>query len=193
MDVLLAHPSPTVAEGLLLVLERYGQFRSVQVVHSVAALLDHLRNHPPGIIAVHSDLPELDYGTLISRVRQASPECGVVIVSGSNAPEDMRRAIQAGARAYLSVDVQPAEFVRQVQFAAGGDVIISGQVATEIPDVLPAAPGSQTDDQIRAEHELSSRELEVLRLIAEGRTNPEIARALTVTENTVKAHVRSIL
>lgn len=195
MNAIIAHPSPAVAEGLVLVLRRHGQFEKVQAANDLQTLLDFVRADPPSVVVLHADLPGLDYEIHIPQVRSSASDCAVAVLATTKDLDDARKAMQAGARAYLTLDVAPEELSRQLAMAATGNLVVSAVAADGIADVMAAQPASSASSSAaaRSESDLSERELEVLRLIALGRTNNEIADTLTLTGNTVKAHVRSIL
>jgi DNA-binding NarL/FixJ family response regulator len=111
----------------------------------------------------------------------------VVLVGRPESPAGVVDAIQAGARGCLSLDLPGEQFVSRLRVLAQGDFVVSGELASSLSQQWGNKTGAETTDG------LSDREREVLVLVSTGATNKEIAQELTVTENTVKVHLRHIL
>jgi two-component system NarL family response regulator len=116
----------------------------------------------------------------VQTIRMEFPDARIVMLSTYVCDEEIYGALQAGAMAYLVKSVQREELMRAIRKAAAGQRHIPGEVASRLADRMTRS-------------QLSTRELEVLRLLVVGRRNREIAGALDITEGTVKLHVSSIL
>ena len=123
------------------------------------------------------------------RVKQASPRSQVIVLTSYHQDEHIFPAIRAGALSYLLKDVGPAELAAAVRKAARGEAVLHPQVAARVVQELQGAPR----DAVNPFTELSERELEVLKLIAAGESNENIAAQLVISEKTVKSHVSNIL
>lgn len=123
------------------------------------------------------------------RVKRVSPRSQVIVLTSYHQDEHIFPAIRAGALSYVLKDVGPAELAEAVRKAARGEAVLHPQVAARVVQELQGAPR----DAVNPFTELSERELEVLKLIAAGESNENIAAQLVISEKTVKSHVSNIL
>jgi two-component system, NarL family, response regulator len=138
------------------------------------------RQHRPDVAVVDLRLPGLDGVDVVKQIRAEFPDARILILTASEGSEGVYRALQAGARAYLLKDAKGSELIRALREVFAGKRVIPPEVALRLAERLP-----QSD--------LSPRELEVLRLLADGRSNKRIADALGLREATVRTHVSHIL
>ena len=148
------------------------------------ALRQHQRHHPD-VIIMDLRLPATDAIDTIRRMRQIDPACQVIVFTECRDDLLVRAAIQAGAIGYLLKEVPPGELVRAVHAAMRGE-----------PTLHPEAQRvlmRQAVEPLNPQPGLTEREMDVLRLIALGKRNKEIARTLYLTEGTVKGYISAIL
>jgi NarL family two-component system response regulator LiaR len=145
----------------------------------------------PDVVLMDLVLPGMDGVAATRAVRAVSPRSQVVVLTSFHGDEHIFPAIRAGALSYLLKDVRPDELVAAVRSAARGEATMHPQVATRLIHEF-AAPTS-AEGGLRRFADLTRREQEVLRLIAEGRSNAEITALLHLSEPTVKSHVSNIL
>jgi DNA-binding NarL/FixJ family response regulator len=138
------------------------------------------RTHRPDVTLMDLRLPDISGTETLQAIRREFPDARIVIISTYVCDEEIYGALQAGAMAYLVKSVQRDELMRAIRKAAKGQRHIPAEVAARLAERVTRS-------------QLSSRELEVLRLLVAGRRNREIAGALDITEGTVKLHVSSIL
>jgi two-component system NarL family response regulator len=138
------------------------------------------RRHRPDVTLMDLRLPGMNGSETVQAIRSEFPDARIVMISTYVCDEEIYGALQAGAMAYLVKSVQREELMRAIRKAAAGQRHIPAEVASRLADRMMRS-------------QLSSRELEVLRLLVVGRRNREIAGALDITEGTVKLHVSSIL
>jgi DNA-binding NarL/FixJ family response regulator len=138
------------------------------------------RSHRPDVTLMDLRLPGMSGMETVKAIREEFPDARIVIISTYVHDEEIYGALHAGAMAYLVKSVQREELTRAIRKAATGQRHIPAEVAARLAD------------RVSGSH-LSSRELEVLRLLVVGRRNRDIATALDITEGTVKLHVSSIL
>jgi two-component system NarL family response regulator len=154
------------------------------VVHAEASSGEQavamFRTHRPDVTLMDLRLPGMGGTETIAAIRRDYPDARFVMLSTYVCDEEIYGALQAGAMAYLVKSVQREELTTAIRKAAAGQRHIPAEVAARLADRVA---GSQ----------LSSREVEVLRLLVSGRRNREVAAALEITEGTVKLHVSSIL
>ena len=138
------------------------------------------RTHEPDVTLMDLRLPGMNGSETIQAIRAEFPDARIVMISTYVCDEEIYGALQAGAMAYLVKSVQREELTRAIRKAAAGQRHIPAEVAARLADRVSRS-------------QLSTREVEVLRLLVGGRRNREIARSLDITEGTVKLHVSSIL
>jgi DNA-binding NarL/FixJ family response regulator len=143
----------------------------------------------PDVVVVDLNMPGLSGVEATRRLAVAAPTVRVLVLTISADDGDVLAAIEAGACGYLLKDASIAQIASGVKAAAAGESLISPRIAIRLLDRLRI---SGTDDRVERA-ELSERELEVLRLLAAGRDNREIAEALVISPRTAKNHISSIL
>jgi len=147
----------------------------------------------PDLILLDLSMPGMDGLTALPRLREAAPECGVVVLTASGTEENLLGAIRAGAAGYLLKSEPPDRIVDFLRGVAHGEAALSGAVARRLLEQVRAGGGrgSGVPDSIAAA--LSARELEVLLLLDDHLGTDEIAKRLFISEHTVRSHVKSLL
>lgn len=146
----------------------------------------------PEVVLLDVHLPSGGGQAVVERVKASGSEARFLALSVSDAPEDVIAVIRAGARGYVTKAISADELVDAVVRVAGGDVVFSPRLAGFVLDAFAALPGEPPafDPEL---DQLSTREREVLRLIARGYTYKEVARDLVISVKTVESHVSSVL
>jgi DNA-binding NarL/FixJ family response regulator len=150
----------------------------------------------PDVVLLDVHLPGGGGGgqAVVQAIKASHPEVKFLALSASDAPEDVIAVIRAGARGYVTKTISTAELADAVRRVAAGDAVFSHRLAGFVLDAFAAAPPSDVTPSFDPELEqLTSREREVLRLIAQGYTYKEIARELFISVKTVESHVSSVL
>ena len=142
--------------------------------------LEQFRKHDPDITLMDLQMPEMSGIDAISAIRGEFPDARIIVVTTHAGDFQISRALKAGARGYLLKGMLRQELLQTIRAVHAGRKRLSAEVATEIAE-------HGTDDV------LTPREIDVLRLIAEGNANKEIAGKLSLTEETVKGYVKNIL
>ena len=145
----------------------------------------------PDVILMDVRMPKLSGIEAITAVRNAAPGARIVMLTVSDEEADLYEAIKGGASGYLLKDASIDEVAQAVRVVADGQSLISPSMAMKLLDEFKQM--SRTDRQQLPTPRLTDRELEVLKLVAQGLNNREIAKRLFISENTVKNHVRNIL
>jgi DNA-binding NarL/FixJ family response regulator len=193
VSVVVADDQSAVREGLVLLL---GTLPGIAVVGQAAdgeAAVELVAAARPQVVLMDLNMPGCDGATATARITADYPGTRVVVLTTYADDESIIGALRAGALGYLTKDATRAEIGRAVLAAAAGQAVLDPEVqqrllsaAVRAPAPAPAGSTGTSDD------ELTPRESEVLRLIAAGKSNREIARALFVSEATVKTHVNRI-
>ena len=138
------------------------------------------RAERPDVTLMDLRMPEMNGVDAITAIRNEHHDCRIIVLTTYDGDEDIYRAFQAGARAYLLKDMHRDELLEAIRSVYRGQRFIPPAVASSLADRMPRS-------------ELTSREMEVLKLIVKGMSNKEIASALDITEGTVKVHVNNVL
>ena len=147
----------------------------------------------PDVLLVDIVLPGMDGVALVRELAPRLPKTRIVILSVSSAEHDLLDAMRYGAVGYLTKDVSPAGLLRAVRSAYDGELVMPRRMAARLVHHLEATSHPATHADEPAMGTLTRREMEVLRYLAEGRTDREIAQALTISPRTVETHVGTIL
>jgi DNA-binding NarL/FixJ family response regulator len=149
-------------------------------------LADELR---PDVVLMDVTMPEMDGVEAARRVHEAHPEIRVVMLTMHADADVLASAIRAGASGYLVKDCSTDEIADAIRMAAGGETALSPQLASTMLHELRQIDRPQDDE---AERVITRREEEVLQLIADGCSTPEVAAQLYISQKTVKNHLASI-
>ena len=143
----------------------------------------------PDVILMDLIMPDMDGVEATRRVKQVSPRSQIVVLTSYHEDEHIFPALKAGALSYILKDVSAEELASTVRKAAIGEAVLHPRVAARVIRELQGMRG----DKVNPFTELSERELEVLKLIADGMSNAEMAAKLVLSEKTIKGHVSNIL
>jgi DNA-binding NarL/FixJ family response regulator len=168
--------------------------RVVGEADEVAAAVELIRERQPDVVLLDVHLPDGGGQAVIEAVRTSHPDIRFLALSVSDAPEDVIAVIRAGARGYVTKAISGIELIDAVRRVAEGDAVFSPRLAGFVLDAYAGMPDVQRPTSVDPElDQLSSREREVLRLIARGYTYKEIARELSISTKTVESHVSAVL
>lgn len=176
--IVLADDHTVVRNALRLLLDAEPGFEVVAEAGDVEAALRYVRGHKPSVLILDLNMPGRSSLDAVPDIRAASPETEIVVLTMQNEPAFARRALQAGVRGYVVKEAADAELVQAVRSAAAGDTYLQPTLGARL------AAGEDSDK----EDELSERERDVLRLIALGHTNAEVAEKLYISIRTVESH-----
>ncbi len=178
--VLIANQQPIVRHGLRALLADEPDIDVVAETESGGEAVRQARQLRPDVVVIDLLLPDLDGISATRMIRAELPHTEVIVMTGVNEDASAIESIRAGAIAYLPKETRTEVLVRAIRTAGEGQVVLPAQAAARLVRVV----GRQDA--------LSERESEVLRLVARGMPNKQIARELGIAQSTVKSHVGSI-
>jgi DNA-binding NarL/FixJ family response regulator len=184
--ILVADQHSLFRDGLVSLLEASG-FRVVSQVGDGAAAVEAALACRPDVILLDTLMPEINGLNALRRIREQWPEATVVILTGAEDDQELVEAVEAGARGYLSKSLRADEFIEMLKGLDRGEAAMTRQAAGRLLSAFSRLAHRHEPN------ELTDREVELLRLLAEGRSNKDIAQMLSVSENTVKYHIKNIL
>ncbi|MFD4655564.1 response regulator [Kitasatospora sp. NPDC058444] len=180
--LLIVDDHPIVRDGLRGAFANSPEFEVVGEAGNGAEALDLVAELKPGLVLMDLRMPVMDGVTAIQRLSESAPEVRVLVLTTFDTDNDVLPAIEAGATGYLLKDAPTEELLRAARVAARGDAMLSPTITKRLMDRV-RRPSLGV---------LSARELEVMRLVAHGSSNKEVAGKLFITEASVKTHLLRI-
>ncbi|MBV9612957.1 MAG: response regulator transcription factor [Acidobacteriaceae bacterium] len=169
-----------VRQGLVALLNTVPDMEVIAETGDGKQAIDLFRQYEPDVTLMDLRLPVVGGVEAVSQIRREFPAARIIVLTTFDGDEDIYRALQAGARGYLLKGMQGDELMEAIRAVHAGKSRIPPVIAERLAERM-ASP------------ELTSRELDVLRLVVAGRSNKEIGAALTISEATVKTHINNIL
>lgn len=177
--ILLADDHTVVRDGLSVIIDQEPGLQVVAQAATGRQAVELWDEHRPDITLMDLKMPLLNGVSAISEIRASHPEARIIILTTFDGDEDIYRALRAGAKSYLLKDVRRDELFHCIREVHAGKYFLPPEVAAKLASRQPAV-------------ELTSRELEVLRLLSEGKSNKAVGALLSIAEVTVKSHVRAV-
>jgi two-component system NarL family response regulator len=178
--IVIADDHPIVRDGLKAVINDQPDMEVVAEAANGKETVQLALQHRPDVLLIDLRMPQLNGVEAINAIRTDWPQVRIIILTTYDGDEDIYRALQAGAQAYLLKGMPRAELLDTIRAVHAGRKRIPPAIAAKLAERIAAS-------------ELTERELEVLELIVAGQSNKEIGNSLSITEGTVKAHVNSVL
>ena len=188
IQILLADDHPVVRDGLRAMLGLQPDFQIVGEANNGVEAVQRVAQLQPDIVLLDLEMPGLDGVAALEQIRAANPGARVIILTAYDEDERIVSAVVAGAQGYLLKGAPREDIFRAIRIVHEGGSLLQPLIASKLRHHLSeqaAKPGDGGD--------LTPREIEVLQLIAQGKSNKQIAAELVITERTCKFHVSSIL
>jgi NarL family two-component system response regulator LiaR len=189
ITILIIDDHAVVRQGVRAFLETQPDLKVVGEASSGEEGVKLAAQHVPDVVLMDLVMPNMDGVEATRQVKRVSPRTQVVVLTSYHEDEHIFPAIRAGALSYVLKEISPRELTDVVRKAAQGEAVLHPRVAARVIQELQGI----RSDQVNPFTELSDREMEVLRLIADGMSNAEMAEKLFLSEKTVKGHVSNIL
>jgi DNA-binding NarL/FixJ family response regulator len=183
--ILIADDHPVVRDGLAAILGTQPDFQVVGEAANGEQAIQLALQAQPEVIFLDLEMPGMDGVEVLRKVRQANPATRVIIFTVFDTDERIMSAVKAGAMGYLLKGSPREEIFSAVRVVSQGGSLLQPLVASRLLQQIAA--------EIPGTPDLTRREAEVLELLAQGKTNKEIARHLVISERTVKFHVSSLM
>ncbi|SCY35005.1 two component transcriptional regulator, LuxR family [Thiohalorhabdus denitrificans] len=190
MRVFLVDDHSLFRGGLESLLEKRADLEVVGMASSGAEALERVPELRPDIVLLDLKMPGMDGLETLRRLVDAGIEGRVVMLTVSDDEEDLVAALRSGASGYLLKDAEPAELNRSLDRVLAGETVIAPSLTGSLAQVVR---GEDREEDVGPLDELTPREREILRHIALGESNKAIARALDISPDTVKLHVKNLL
>jgi DNA-binding NarL/FixJ family response regulator len=178
--VLIVDDHPVFRDGLKSILGTAADMDVIGEAGDGRAGIAAYREHRPDVVMMDLRMPGMDGVDAIAAILRTAPDARIIVLTTFGGDEDIHKALSLGARAYLLKDAFGGEILAAVRDVHSGRRHVQGEVATRLAERPMGL-------------DLTDREVQVLELIARGRSNREIGEELSIAEGTVKAHVNSIL
>ncbi len=188
ISVLIADDHAVVRQGLQAFLQTQDDVDVVGEAADGEEAVRQVRELVPDVVLMDLVMPKLDGIAAIREMRALSPSTKVIVLTSFADDEKVIAAVKAGAAGYLLKDIQPQELGDAIRTVYRGEALLHPTVAAKLMREV-----AESGRQLAAPDSLTNREMEVLRLLARGMSNKEIALELEVAEKTVKTHVSNIL
>jgi len=189
IKVLLADDKEIFREGLARLLDEQEQIEVVSLCSNGKQAIDKAKETEPDVVLMDSHISDCDSKKATRQINESSPKVKVAMLTDSKYEQTLFSAMDAGATGYLVKDMKVVDLIKSIDLIAKGEVVVSPPLARKLVDKVASKKAKETE----VKDNLSERETEILKLLAKGATNKEIAERLFIAENTTKVHLKNIL
>jgi two-component system nitrate/nitrite response regulator NarL len=189
LKIVLVDDHSLCRNGLTDLLQQRGHMKVAASTGDPDKVADLLTEHRPDLVVMDLRMPAADGLTILRRLRAAGIETPALILTMSDAQDDLAAALRMGVKGYLLKDMEPEDVIAAIGRAARGELVVAPALTLKLAQMLQSGRPERQD--LLAS--LTERQREILEHLARGESNKTIARALDISHDTVKLHVRHIL
>ncbi len=190
--IALIDDHPIFIAGLKRLLESSDSYEVSSIANSFKEALEKINFDNIDIALVDVNMPGANGIELLKAIKQRSSSCRVVMLTIEEDEETIYRAMKEGAQGYILKQDSPERLLKSIQACVDGEILLSNQIYSKVVDrIRKVGPPESAQSIILST--LTDREIEITRLIVQGKSNPEIAQTLFISESTVKNHISNIL
>jgi NarL family two-component system response regulator LiaR len=189
IKVLLADDKEVFREGLARLLEEQEHIEVVSRCSNGRQAIEKAKEIRPDVVLIDSNISNCDSKEATREIKESSPKVQVAMLTDCENQEELFSAIESGATGYLLKDMKVDDLVKSVDLIGKGEVVVSPPLSEKLVGKFASMRQKEPERQTG----LTQQELEIVKLLAKGATNKEIAETLFVTENTAKVHLKNIL
>lgn len=193
--LLIVDDHQVVREGLSSILTTRGDIEVVGMARDGREAVEKARQLSPDVVLMDISMPGMNGVEATRQIKKENPQTGIVVLSMYAEEEYIFDLVRAGATGYLLKDADSSQIANAIRAISRGESMIHPVVVSKILSEFSQLSNNRKvkeDRRAQKQYDLSNREISVLQLVAEGKTNKEIARDLRISEKTVKNHTRSI-
>lgn len=189
ITILLVDDHEVVRQGVRAFLETHPEFDVVGEANNGIEAVAMVEEYVPDVVLMDLIMPGMDGVEATRLIKTVSPRTQIVVLTSYHEDEHIFPALKAGAISYLLKDVKMDELAEAIKKAALGNAVLHPHVAARVIEEIQG----KKEDEFKPHSDLTNREMEILKLIAEGSSNSEISDRLVISMHTVKGHVSNIL
>ena len=190
--IVIADDHGLFREMLRITLHREGSIKIVGEAANVRQTIDLISELKPDIVLLNSTMPEMDGIEVLPEIREKNQKTKALMLTANKDEATIFKALKGGAKGYLSKDVSISNLIKAIQAVQKGELWIERKLMARFLEVEAILDSSRKGQAGKLKKVITPREKEVLRLLTTGSTNKEIAKALFISEKTVKSHLNSI-
>jgi DNA-binding NarL/FixJ family response regulator len=190
IKVLLADDKEVFREGLARLLAEEEGIKVVSQCVNGKQAVEKVREIKPDVVLIDSSISECDSSEAVREIKEESPEVRIAMLTDCENEEELFSAIESGATGYLLKDTKVGELVKSIELIGNGEIVVSPPLSEKLIGKFASMRKKEAES---SQAGLTEREIEIIRLLAQGATNKELAEKLFIAENTVKVHLKNIL
>jgi two-component system nitrate/nitrite response regulator NarL len=191
IKLVLVDDHALVRQGLADLLSRGAGMQVMATTGRADEAWDLLQQHRPDLLILDLRMAPTDGIALLKSLRDKGSDTPVLVLTMSEAAEDLAAALRLGVRGYLLKDMEPADVIEAIRRAARGELVVAPSISGKLATILQT--GEEPGSAASLAKQLTGRERQILGYVASGLSNKAIARTLGISNDTVKLHVRHIL
>ncbi len=190
--IVIADDHGLFRELLRITLRREGSIKIVGEATNIRQAIDLISELKPDIVLLNSTMPEMDGIEVFPEIREKYKNTKTLMLTANKDEATIFKALKGGAKGYLSKDVSISNLIKAIQAVHKGELWVERKLMAKFLEGEAIADSRRQGQAGKLKKVLTQREKEILRLLTTGRTNKEIAKALFISEKTVKSHLNSI-